>query len=259
MMGLGALLLAMFAITTEAHNHGEKFRGKINKEEWKNHHHEGKQRNGMNWHDRMFAIKDTMNNLGYTFQWEPVNELGRSIIFTSPSSIMCYSPSINNVKDTDYVVVVTTSETESPLVKTYKCSDDKAYLTTGKGEITLDFTINTNAHAMLLVESGSNTETNEKYISLLSSTRYAAPSPSSTTTTTTETTTEERKLSGNETTNPTGPATCGAEGLPACETAEEKKTDEKVQEGEANFALAVAFFGCVAIVRAANKYARDPS
>lgn len=162
----------------------------------------------------------------------------------------------------------------SPVVKTYKCSDDQAYLSTGKGEITFDLTITDNAHAMLLVESTSA----EKTLALISSARYAAvPHPTTeeesnnnnsneedttkntNTVTSTTTTSNERSLSStNETTN-TAPANCGGESQPACESEAEKKADEKVQEGEANFAMAVAFFGCVAIVRSANKYARDPS
>jgi hypothetical protein len=99
-------------------------------------------------------------------------------------------------------------------------------------------------------------------MSIVSTARYSAAPASAAAAASAEAATEvaappelaDRRLSEEVT-----PLNCGGDDMPPCQTEEEKKKEEKVQEGEANFAMLVAFVGCVAIVRAANKYARNPA
>ena len=50
---------------------------------------------------------------------------------------------------------------------------------------------------------------------------------------------------------------CGRDGLPACESADQKNGDAIMLLIEGKVALLIAFFGTVAIARASNKYARE--
>jgi hypothetical protein len=54
-----------------------------------------------------------------------------------------------------------------------------------------------------------------------------------------------------------GSENCGRDGLPACETADQKNGDAIMLLIEGKVALLIAFFGTVAIARASNKYARE--
>jgi hypothetical protein len=146
-----------------------------------------------------------------------------------------------------------------PTATLLRCSDDASYLTTGHASLGLPAVkAQTSIHAMLLVEDAAAPapakEGAKPALSMLSTARYSAPGPAGAE--------APRKLS--EVSSEAAPAGNGTkctveEGTAACETAEEKLAEVKTQETEQNFALLVAFLGCIFIVRAANKYARDPS
>jgi hypothetical protein len=156
-----------------------------------------------------------------------------------------------------------------PTAVLYKCADDAAYLATGRGVVALPPPPAPAAavvHALLLVEAAGPGSA----LTIAGTARAGGPAPAPVPAVEPAVMVDPpapmapepapvRALSEPGDSAPvTGPG-CGGDGQPACETEAEKKAEEKVQEGEANFALAVAFFGCIAIVRAANKYARDPS
>lgn len=181
-----------------------------------------------------------------------------------------------------------------PVATVIKCADDASYLTTGRASFAVPSTTASapsGVHAMLLApapagaavmedmkamhfakivekeisekdnkaeeeavedkaeEAEAATTVSRVPMSVVSTARYtmaAAPEPAG------------RRISEAPPSEDANPLNCGGDNMPPCQTEEEKKREEKVQEGEANFAMLVAFVGCVAIVRAANKYARNP-